>query len=260
MRRKLNAKAIRRLTIIAALALPLGLAAEIMWSGGPADGFTGAPGENTCRTCHDHGPDDGSLQILGVPAEYLSGQSYTLTVSIGDPGQQRWGFELTAVDGDGNGAGTFTITDPVNTQLSDNNPSTARDYVKHTSTGTYHGTFDGPVMWMFQWTAPVGNIGDIHFHVAGVAADGDGTEFGNNVYSTSAAVVPDECGNPSGPGTVGIGNANGSTAAPTIDIDDVVYLITYIFQGGPAPVPYASASGLRTFSRAVRRHVHARIG
>jgi hypothetical protein len=32
-------------------------------------------------------------------------------------------------------------------------------------------------------------------------------------------------------------------AAPTIDIDDVVYLITYIFQGGPAPVPYASASG-----------------
>ena|GEM_PF-696767 len=40
-----------------------------------------------------------------------------------------------------------------------------------------------------------------------------------------------------------IGNANGSTQEPTIDIDDVVYLIAYIFSSGPAPVPYPSASG-----------------
>jgi hypothetical protein len=231
------------LIIVAVLALPLGLAAEIMWSSGPADGFTGAPGESTCLFCHNHGPDDGSLQLLGVPAEYLPGQTYTFTVSIEDPGQQRWGFELTAVDNDGNGAGTFTITDPVNTQLSDNNPSTARDYVKHTSTGTYHGTFDGPVTWMFQWTAPGGNSGDVYFHVAGVAADGDGTELGNNVYTASAIVVASECSDPNGSGAVDIGNANGSIAEPTIDIDDVVYIIAYIFSGGPAPTPYPSASG-----------------
>jgi hypothetical protein len=40
-----------------------------------------------------------------------------------------------------------------------------------------------------------------------------------------------------------IGNANGSTEEPTIDIDDVVYLIAYIFSGGPPPTPYPSASG-----------------
>jgi hypothetical protein len=40
-----------------------------------------------------------------------------------------------------------------------------------------------------------------------------------------------------------IGNADGSTEPPTIDIDDIVYLIAYIFSGGPPPTPYPSASG-----------------
>jgi len=37
-----------------------------------------------------------------------------------------------------------------------------------------------------------------------------------------------------------IGDANGSMG---LDIDDVVYLIAYIFSGGPPPTPYAVASG-----------------
>jgi len=40
-----------------------------------------------------------------------------------------------------------------------------------------------------------------------------------------------------------IGNADGSPPPPPIDIDDVVYLIAYIFTGGPPPTPYAVASG-----------------
>jgi hypothetical protein len=39
---------------------------------------------------------------------------------------------------------------------------------------------------------------------------------------------------------VDVGNANGQSG---VDIDDVVYLIAYIFQGGPPPVPYTVASG-----------------
>ena len=42
---------------------------------------------------------------------------------------------------------------------------------------------------------------------------------------------------------VDIGNADGSTQIPTIDIDDVVYLITYIFISGSPPTPYPVASG-----------------
>jgi hypothetical protein len=40
-----------------------------------------------------------------------------------------------------------------------------------------------------------------------------------------------------------IGDANGSGGAAPIDIDDVVYLIAYIFSQGPAPIPHAIASG-----------------
>jgi hypothetical protein len=39
-----------------------------------------------------------------------------------------------------------------------------------------------------------------------------------------------------------IGDAN-NAGIPPIDIDDVVYLIAFIFSGGPAPIPYAAASG-----------------
>jgi len=218
-----NRKAFKYLVIGIAVGLPLGLAAESMWSSGPADGFTGAPGENTCQFCHQHGPGDGLLQLLGAPVEYQPNQTYNLTVSLEDPGQQRWGFELTAIDADGDGAGIFAITDPVNSQLSDNDPSTARDYVKHTSAGTYNGTIDGPVTWEFQWTAPGGDVGDVTFYAAGNAADGDGTPLGNYIYTTSASIGASSCGDADGSGAV--------------DIDDVVYLINYIFAGGPAPDP-----------------------
>jgi hypothetical protein len=40
-----------------------------------------------------------------------------------------------------------------------------------------------------------------------------------------------------------IGDANCSGGSPAIDIDDVVYLIAYIFSGGPPPCPYQVASG-----------------
>ncbi len=189
MQRKLNVPIAKLLIIAITIGLPLSLGAEIMWSGGPADGYTGAPGENTCMLCHEHGPDDGEMAILGLPVCFAAGETYDVTVSLADPGQQRWGFELTAVDDDDNGAGNFTITDAVNTQLSDNNPETARDYVKHTSTGTYNGTMDGPVTWDFQWTAPSDDVGRVTFFAAGNAADGDGTPAGNYIYSVSTETL-----------------------------------------------------------------------
>jgi hypothetical protein len=42
---------------------------------------------------------------------------------------------------------------------------------------------------------------------------------------------------------VDIGNADGSTAEPTVDLDDVVYLIAFIFSSGPFPTPYVVISG-----------------
>jgi hypothetical protein len=45
------------------------------------------------------------------------------------------------------------------------------------------------------------------------------------------------------PVTEEAGDANCSGGAPAVDIDDVVYLIAYILSGGPAPCTYGDPSG-----------------
>jgi len=145
------------------------------YSSGPPDGKTGAPGEGTCHDCHNSFPlnsGDGNFQIQG-PAQYVAGQTYTITIQISDPGHQRWGFEFTNL-----GVGTITIIDPTNTQLSGN-------YAKHTSTGTHNGTPNGPVTWTFDWTAPTINPPDsIIFYAAGNAANGNFNNQGDYIYTT----------------------------------------------------------------------------
>ncbi|MDH3892053.1 MAG: hypothetical protein OEV49_13320 [candidate division Zixibacteria bacterium] len=167
-------------------------------SGGPPDVRTGAPGEGLCTDCHGGtvNSGDGSFGVTITPPGLVPGQDYTITVTLGDPGQSRWGFELTALagtDAGSEGAGVFTITDPTNTQLSDGNGNN-RDYVKQTSTGTFNGTADGPVSWSFQWTAPLEPAHQVDFYVAGNAANGGGTSgdyiYTDHVTLQAVAAVP----------------------------------------------------------------------
>lgn len=185
MKKQTNVR-IRTFAVIAVvLSLPLMVSAEVLFSGGPGDGRTGAPGEGSCTDCHSGSPDDGIVQIIGAPTFYVPDMTYSITVTLLDQDQSRWGFELTAKDDASNGAGTFTVTDPVNTQLSDNAAPNA-DYMKHTSAGTYDNTPNGPVTWQFDWTAPSTDVGDITFYVAGNAANSNNNTSGDNIYTSSA--------------------------------------------------------------------------
>ncbi len=231
------------------VVLSLGLNAESMFSSDPPDGRTGAPGEGLCTNCHASFPlnsGNGSLQISGIPDSIEIGQTVALTVLLQDPGQQRWGFELTALDSNiatAGGAGGFTITDPINTQVSDEIPPD-RDYVKQTSSGTFAGTLNGPVSWQFNWTAP-SEPGQVWFYATGNAANGTGSTSGDYIYTDAAVVIvkasPFTCG-----------DADGSNI---VTISDAVFLISYIFGGGPAPDPVlagdADCSGIVTISDAV---------
>jgi hypothetical protein len=166
------------------------------WSSGPPDGFAGnPPALISCRACHGEAIGDGTIALLGLPAGYDPGITYTLTLELADPGQGRWGFELTPID---NAtlyqAGTLIATDLTNTQLSDN-PGPDPDYLKHTTDGTYDGVMDGPVTWSFDWTAPA--AGDVTFYLAGNAANGNGSPSGDYIYllqrpvSSATGVVPE---------------------------------------------------------------------
>lgn len=165
--------------------------ADTDYSGNPPNAKTGAPGEGLCTQCHSGSANsgDGSFQISVAPSIYVPNQVYTVTVTLADPGQSRWGFELTALDGTeatSEKSGDFTITDAANTQL-DHDAGFNRDYVKQTSTGTYNGTSNGPVSWEVQWTAPSDAVEPVTFYAAGNAANGGGTS-GDFIYTTELAM------------------------------------------------------------------------
>ena len=72
------------------------------FAGGPPVGATGSVifGQQSCAQagCHSGlavNSSAGSLTLAGVPANYTLGQSYDLTITINQPNQRRWGFQLS---------------------------------------------------------------------------------------------------------------------------------------------------------------------
>jgi len=153
------------------------------FSSGPPDGHAGnPPNPQFCTSCHADFPlnsGNGHLELLGVPGSITPGNTYSLVVRLNDPGQSRWGFELTVINAQNQSSGTLIVTDPDSTQLS-NNPAPSPDYLKHTSRGTRPGTA-GPKEWKFDWKA--GNDPQVKFYVAGNAANNSGSQSGDFIYA-----------------------------------------------------------------------------
>lgn len=176
---------------------------------GPDATVAGVPGENTCAACHTGPSGSGSVTVT-----FPSGMNYTpgvaqhLVVTVADPAQKRWGFQLTARQS-GNSkaqAGTFTPGSDGYTQLvcADVNYTTEKwgacpasmplQYIEHTLKGTRLGTTQSAT-FAFDWTPPASDVGAIVIYVAGNAANGDGTERGDHIYTqkytlTAAAAQP----------------------------------------------------------------------
>jgi hypothetical protein len=143
--------------------------------------------------CHDSyalNSGSGGVDILDLPKIYSPGQRISLRVSAHQQHQQRWGFQITALDGNAQAAGQFSITDAVNTQMMTGNN---RFYVEHTTQGTQLGTPDS-AQWTFDWIAPDTDVGPVTFYVAGNAADGSFSPAGDYIYTNVAQI-----GGPSDP-------------------------------------------------------------
>jgi uncharacterized protein (TIGR03437 family) len=186
---------ILKLAIIALVGVPClipllnGRRAQAFREGPPA-GVTGAPGEVTCVDCHfGGGPNTGggTLVISGLPATYTAGQDITVTVTITQTGRVRFGFELTVINDGGSAAGTITVTDPTRTTLVGG--GNGRMYISHLAPGT-SATGPGTDSWSFKWTAPPTSTGKVTFYAAGNAANNDGAQTGDLIYTTSASINP----------------------------------------------------------------------
>jgi uncharacterized repeat protein (TIGR01451 family) len=163
------------------------------YSSGPPAGYTGAPNEvpEACAECHVP-PDAGTGHIsIAAPQIYVPGQTYPITVTHtnADPTRKRWGFELTVLDTSDEKAGNLQSLDGLTQVLDNQGPGGARQYIEHTSAGTFINQTGG-ASWTFNWTAPLTDIGPVTFYAAGNQANNDGNTSGDYIYKTFVGAAP----------------------------------------------------------------------
>ena len=168
------------------------------YSTGPDPGENGLFGQN-CTTCHSSFPvNSGGLAVTlgGLPATWTPGQTYTLTVTVPKPtGSRIYGFQLSAVaDTTSEQAGSLARGSNVQVVCGNGagmplypgmncGSAGAIQFAEHVSAGTSN-------TYTVSWTAPsTSTAGTVRFNFAGNAANGDGTSFGDHIY-TAAVRVP----------------------------------------------------------------------
>src|SRR5262245_7484715 len=197
----------RRKIFLAKTIALLAVVPILIWAhaAGPDPGKTGAPGESTCAEagCHvgsalNAGP--GSVKIDAGGASYSPGVKQRITVTVNDPTQRRWGFQLTArlASNTATRAGTLAAID-ANTQVlcaAANllevpcNANPVRQYIEHTLAGNRITAVGAGGSYQFDWTPPATDMGNVILYAAGNAANGNDLETGDHIYTTSLTLTP----------------------------------------------------------------------
>lgn len=159
--------------------------AELSSSNGSPGGRTGSPGDGgaTCTQCHggSANPQTGWISTNIPVTGYVPGQTYTITASGTHTGVSRFGFEVTAERAGGIKTGGFSITDAVQTKLTNNSNA-----VTHTASG--FSPSGSSKSWSFNWIAPASGSGMVTFYGAFNAANGNGGTSGDVIYTSTLAV------------------------------------------------------------------------
>lgn len=153
-------------------------------TGAPA-GVSGSPGDGNCTECHVGTVNSGSgrVRIEAVDATgYKPGEKLRIRVTIEDSTASRWGFQLS-VRAESNpqvSAGKLATVDN-NVRIL---PGGNQEWATHTLAGTRRGT-SSPVSFEVDWTAPETDAGPIVFYAAGNAANGNGLNTGDRIYTST---------------------------------------------------------------------------
>ena len=163
---------------------------------GPDPASNGVVGP-TCNQalCHVGNPvnsptGSGSLTLSGLPSSWTPGQTYPLTVTISRTGSGRYGFQLSAVSDTGNAqAGTLAVSTSNRVSVITGGGVQYAQHNQISSSLAPTGVF------IFNWTAPASaTVGTVRFNVAANAANGDGANTGDFIYTrvdrVSAATAP----------------------------------------------------------------------
>lgn len=144
---------------------------------------TGSPCDVwSCDMCHSDMPANSGPGICTITSNipacgYSPGATYSITTTIIQPSFSLFQFQLSPQFT----AGCLpfgTLTTNANTQMCTGNGFEYISALNQSSINT----------WTFDWTAPAAGQGTGTFYAAFCAADSDGTEAGDDIYTTSYTV------------------------------------------------------------------------
>lgn len=160
---------------------------------GADPGLTGAPGEEACDKCHnstpiDNGPGTAVLDVNNLATTYNpGGGKVVVNLSVMQQYMKGFGFEVTALDQQGNKVGSFTIPSGVGAKIITGN---GKEYAVHNKPGGTVGSVD----WNIEWTPPKTDVGTISVYACFVSGDLDNTAAGDDVYTDVRDLEPDATG------------------------------------------------------------------
>ncbi len=237
-----------------------------------AQDLTGGPlSTGTCGNCHQGGTYNTQVSInvydstLNLVSEYIPGATYTiqLNVTVGTGSPFGFGAQMTSLDGANQMAGNFTSVSTSNTQLS---PLGQVVYLEHSGTN-----LTGELM--ANWKAPSNGVGPINLYGIGLAVNGNGSTFGDEVsapltvtltegtgiyYSNSVFCqnqtdpIPNQSGTGGGTYSAGAGLTINSTTGQ-IDLSASTpgtYTVTYTYAGGSTTTNVTIAENYTTSTSA----------
>ncbi len=159
-------------------------------SGGPKAYMTGSAGDDTCYSCHySFALNSGSARFsINAPATGKVGKFIKITVSFTQSTGARNGFEMTAMDANGNRVGTFKKIGTTTQVIIPNDSrglqsQDAGKYIEQTITGTTKKS------WAVKWKVPAGAKNPITFYASGVDANGNGDLDNDYVYTATASTT-----------------------------------------------------------------------
>src|SRR5690349_9531171 len=170
------------------------------YASGPDPRHTGAPGDQTCARsgCHTGtavNGGGGAVQLTSsTRTTYTPGQQQTFVITISDSKARTYGFQMAArLDSNpSNGqAGDFTagsqqivICDNGSSKRTTGCPSSAPvQFIEHSRPFTTNTI-------TVAWTAPSSNVGPVTLYVAANAANNNGDDSGDHIYTTKLQLSP----------------------------------------------------------------------
>ncbi|MDF1698578.1 MAG: T9SS type A sorting domain-containing protein [Saprospiraceae bacterium] len=150
-------------------------------------GYTGAPNDNVCTTCHTpSGSIDGNISISGLPASVEANTTYPLTVTVTNTAGSaiRSGFQMVSLKANLANGGTFSV--PASESNAQVKTAGGKSYVGHQPAKNFVAN---ETVYNVEWTAPASATGDITVYAAAILANGAGGNSGDKFVTTNQSVT-----------------------------------------------------------------------